>query len=65
MRKALVDLTSIFLILMPAIVAIIGMYFAFQELGKVASEVGQIAAQKVIIVKPEANDCKVAVIGQK
>jgi len=59
---ALLDFTEILMIVLPAVVSVMALYFAFSTLGKVAEEIGVIANQKVILVRGNAT---VAVITQK
>ena len=59
---ALLDFTEILMIVLPAVVSVMALYFAFSTLENVAREIGVIANQKVILVKGNAT---VAVITQK
>ncbi len=61
MRRALLDFTSILMILVPAIVAILSLYFAFQQLGQISREIGRLAAERVIVAK---GNCTISIVRQ-
>ena len=62
MRKALVDFTSILMIILSALIAVLTLYFAFQQLGEVSKEIGKIAAERVIVA--QGGDCKISIVRQ-